>query len=76
MTPKGESMSSKGFTVFECVVLVLIVLALIGEGMSIAKCIGSDWKAPYKREIIYGGAALTGLGSIVGYINLILLNVI
>lgn len=38
--------------------------------MCVVKCINSDWKPSYKREIIYGVSALVGFGCIVGYINI------
>jgi len=34
--------------------------------MCVVKCINSDWKPSYKREIIYGVSALVGFGCIVG----------
>ena len=53
-----------------CIICLLGLFVLIGEVMSVVKCIHSDWLPPYKREIIYGAAALTGLGGIVGYFNI------
>lgn len=47
-----------------------IVLVLFGEVMCIVKCIDSDWKPSYKREIIYGVSAAIGVGAVVGYLNI------
>ena len=54
----------------EVVVVLFILFALIGEIMCIVKCVNSDWKPSYKREIIYGVSAITGLGMIVGYLSI------
>lgn len=50
--------------------LLITVAAVVGQISAIVKCINSDWKPSYKREIVYGISALTGLGSIVGYFNI------
>ena len=55
------------------VVAIQIAIALFlitGEVMCIYKCINSDWEPSYRREIIYGVSALSGLGGIVGYLNI------
>jgi len=57
----------KTFLFFVPVILVLALLA--GEVMCVVKAVNSDWEAPYKREVVYTAAALTGLGSIVGWLN-------
>ena len=62
-------MNNKGFTLVELVCAVIILFAILGEVMCIVKCINSDWEPSYKREIVYGASALTGIGCIVGYIN-------
>lgn len=52
------------------VILIAMVLLFIGEIMCIVKAINSNWEPVGKREIIYTGAALTGLGGIVGWFNI------
>lgn len=63
-------MNNKGFTLVEMLCVIIILFSILGEIMCIAKCINSDWEPSYKREIIYGASALTGVGAIVGYINI------
>lgn len=59
-----------------CAYLLLLVffsipvLAIVGEIMCIYKAINCNWEPVGKAEIIYTGAALTGVGSIVGWINI------
>ncbi len=50
--------------------LSLIIALFIGEVMCIYKAINSDWNPIGKREIVYTGAALTGLGCVVGYMDI------
>jgi len=63
-------MNNKGFTLVELIVVIIISFCIVGEVMCITKCINSDWEPSYKREIIYGASALTGIGSVVGYFNI------
>ena len=51
-------------------IIAFIGALLIGEGMAVVKCVRSDWKPSYKREIVYGVSALTGFGIIVGWMNI------
>lgn len=44
--------------------------AIIGEVKCIVKAIDCNWEPVGKAEIVYTGASLTGLGCIVGYINI------
>ena len=54
-----------------CVVqLALIIFVLVGEVKCVVKAVRCDWNPIGKAEIIYTGAALTGLGAIVGWINI------
>jgi hypothetical protein len=50
--------------------LVLAVLAIVGQVMCIVKAVQCNWEPIGKAEIIYTGSALTGIGCIVGYINI------
>ena len=50
---------------------ILIVLAvLIGEVKCIIKMINCNWEPIGKAEVIYTIGTFTGLGSIIGYINI------
>lgn len=48
----------------------IIVALLVGEVKCIIKAIQCNWEPVGKAEIIYTGASLTGLGAIVGYIDI------
>lgn len=52
------------------IVMIIGVLLLIGEVRCIYQFVTSDFKAPYKREVLYGISAVTGIGSIVGWFNI------
>jgi hypothetical protein len=51
-------------------VILLGALALFGEIRCIYQFCTSDFKPSYTREIVYGAAAVTGFGAIVGYMNI------
>lgn len=50
--------------------VLIVLLLVIGEIQCIYKAINSDWNPIGKREIIYTGASLTGLGAVVGWFNI------
>lgn len=50
--------------------IVLGILALVGEIKCIIKAVDCNWEPVGKAEVIYTGAALTGLGAVVGWINI------
>lgn len=50
--------------------IIIIGLGLIGEIKCIYKAISCNWEPIGKAEIIYTGASLTGLGCIVGWVNI------
>jgi hypothetical protein len=50
--------------------VVMVVFSLVGEIKCIIKAVKCNWEPVGKSEIIYTGAALTGLGCIVGYIDI------
>ena len=53
------------------VIGVLVLAAgIIGEVKCIIKAIDCNWEPVGKAEIVYTAASLTGLGCIVGYINI------
>jgi hypothetical protein len=45
-------------------------MLVIGEIRCIYKALSCNWEPIGKAEVIYTGAALTGLGSIIGWINI------
>ncbi len=49
---------------------VIIIAALVGEVSCIVKFINCDFKESYKAEVIYGVGVVTGLGSVIGYLDL------
>jgi hypothetical protein len=57
-------------TVGILLVIALSIAALVGEVKCIVKAVNCNWEPVGKSEIIYTGAALTGLGCIVGYIDI------
>lgn len=53
------------------IIWFLIILALLfGEVRCIYKAVTCNWEPIGKAEIIYTGASITGIGCIVGYINI------
>lgn len=48
----------------------IIIAALVGEIKCIIKAIDCNWEPVGKAEIVYTGASLTGIGCIVGYIDI------
>ena len=54
------------------IILVILfwTLLVIGEIRCIYKAISCNWEPVGKAEIVYTGAALTGLGCIVGFLNI------
>lgn len=49
---------------------ILWVLAIIGEVKCIVKAVKCNWEPIGKAEIIYTAAACTGVGAIVGWIDI------
>lgn len=50
--------------------LLIVIFVLIGEVRCIYKAVTCNWEPIGKAEIVYTGAAVTGLGIIVGYLNI------
>lgn len=49
---------------------ILWVLAIIGEVKCIVKAVKCNWEPIGKAEVIYTTAACTGVGSIVGWLDI------
>jgi hypothetical protein len=47
-----------------------IIAAVVGEVMCIVKAINCNWEPVGKAEIIYTAGVFTGLGCVIGYINI------
>jgi hypothetical protein len=50
--------------------VVVVVLAVIGEIKCIIKAVCCNWEPIGKAEVVYTASALTGLGCIVGWIDI------
>jgi hypothetical protein len=48
----------------------IIILAIVGEVKCIIKAVNCNWEPVGKAEIVYTGACLTGLGCVVGYLDI------
>lgn len=57
-------------TISIILITVLTILSIVGWIMCVAKLVQTDFKAPYKAEIIYGIGTFTGAGAVLGYINI------
>jgi len=51
-------------------IILIIILGLIGEVRCIYKAVTCNWEPIGKAEIIYSGASITGLGAVIGWINI------
>lgn len=49
---------------------IIYGVAITGEIKCIVKAVKCDWEPIGKAEIIYTASAVTGIGSIVGWINI------
>ena len=52
------------------IVLTIVIVALVGEVKCIVKAFSCNWEPVGKAEIVYTGACLTGLGCVVGYLDI------
>ena len=52
------------------VTIALVLLPLIGEVLCIYKAVKCNWEPVGKAEMVYTVSAITGLGCIVGYIDI------
>ena len=51
-------------------IILIFVLGLIGEVMCVIKAINCNWEPVGKAEIIYTGGVFTGLGAIIGWLDI------
>lgn len=52
------------------IALVIIIGGVVGEVKCIYKAINCNWEPVGKAEVIYTVSALTGLGSVMGWIDI------
>jgi hypothetical protein len=52
------------------VTITLVLLPIIGEVLCIYKAVKCNWEPVGKAEMVYTVSAITGLGAIVGYIDI------
>lgn len=64
-----RGISKTGFTLI-VLQFVIIGLLVVGEVKCIIKAIGCNWEPVGKAEVIYTGAAFTGLGAIIGWLDI------
>ncbi len=50
--------------------LIVVILFIVGEVKCIIKAVQCNWEPIGKAEIVYTGAALTGLGCFVGWMDI------
>lgn len=50
--------------------LFIVILSLIGEIKCIIKMCNCNWEPVGKAEVIYTAATFTGLGAVVGWIDI------
>lgn len=50
--------------------IALVLLPIIGEVLCIYKAVKCNWEPVGKAEMVYTVSAITGLGCIVGYIDI------
>jgi len=51
-------------------IIIISLILFVGEIRCIIKAVQCNWEPVGKAEIVYTGAALTGLGCIVGWTNI------
>lgn len=52
------------------IMIAIGVAAVVGEVLCIYKAIRCNWEPVGKAEIVYTGAALVGVGAVVGYMDI------
>jgi hypothetical protein len=50
--------------------ILLLILVVVGEIKCIVKAVNCNWEPIGKAEIIYTAGAFTGLGAIIGYVDI------
>lgn len=50
--------------------IAIIALLVVGEVRCIYKAVTCNWEPIGKAEIVYAGAAVTGLGCVIGWMDI------
>ncbi len=60
----------KGFNYLIFIYFAIVIALVVGEVKCIVKAFNCNWGPIGKAEVIYTVGACSGLGSIIGYINI------
>jgi hypothetical protein len=60
----------KTISITSTIYIALCILFFVGEVKCVIKAINCNWEPIGKAEIVYTGASLTGLGCIVGWLDI------
>jgi len=52
------------------IIAIIYILAIIGEVRCIYKTVTCNWEPIGKAEIIYTAASITGMGAVIGWLNI------
>lgn len=63
-------MTDNGGCVAPLVVLGIVLALFVGECKCLYKAVKCNWEPVGKAEVVYTGAFLTGVGGIIGYIDI------
>jgi len=55
---------------FSIISIAILLFFIIGYVKGLVKFVQCDFKSPYKAEVIYGIGTFTGLGTIIGWIDI------
>lgn len=51
------------------IVILIWIAAIVGEILCVVKFFSCDFKESYKAEFVYGFGSVTGLGCVIGYMD-------
>jgi len=63
-------MKTIGTVLMALLPILLVVVLVAGEIKCIVKAINCNWSPVGKAEVIYTGASFTGLGAVVGWLDI------
>jgi len=67
---KFKSRNKSDFSFLALLLVGFYLFLLIGYCRCVYKLCSSDFKAPYKAEVIYGVGTVTGLGVLIGWFDI------
>lgn len=56
--------------IFTALIVLILLLSAIGEIKCIIKMVNCNWEPVGKAEIIYTAGTFTGLGVVIGYLDI------